>query len=123
MAIHTSSNAATLSGHGDLNNRHASRIAADVFVDSSYSHRCLAIRPHEDDADIRSQYRPFLLPEQLTAQDWVAKLELGAALKMVQTEILGKEADRLRILVLYGSLRQRFVLRPQFASDSANEPN
>jgi arsenical resistance protein ArsH len=34
-------------------------------------------------------------------------LELSTVLKTVESEILGKKLDRLRILVLYGSLRNR----------------
>ena len=94
--------------HGDLNNSHASRAAVELLADQIYSHQSLAIQANKDDADIRARYRPFLLPDQLTAEDWVAQLELSTGLKMVQTEVLDKKLDRLRILILYGSLRNRY---------------
>lgn len=77
-------------------------------MDPTYSYQSFAIQANEDDVEIRDRYRPFLLPNQLAADDWVAKLELSTGLKMVQTEILDKKLDRLRILVLYGSLRTRY---------------
>ena len=59
------------------------------------------------DAEIRAKYRSFLLPEEFVADDWVSKLELSTALKLVEAEVLSKNLERLRILVLYGSLRSR----------------
>ncbi|KID84990.1 arsenical resistance protein ArsH [Metarhizium guizhouense ARSEF 977] len=100
-----------MNGHGDLNNSHASRAAVELSVDPAYSHQSFAIQANEDDAVIRDRYRPFLLRDQLAADDWVAQLELSTGLKMVQTEILDKKLDRLRILVLYGSLRTRSYSR------------
>lgn len=99
-----------MNGHGDLNNTHAARPAAQLAVDTAYSHTSFAIPAHEDDADIRRQYRPFLLDDQFASDDWVARLELSTVLRMVQSELLEKKQDRLRILVLYGSLRSRYVL-------------
>lgn len=101
------SSTVTMNGHGDLNNAHVMRAAAQLEVDPAYSRRSFAIETHEDEAAIRDKYRPFLLPPQFVADDWVAKLELSAALKLVESEILEKKQDRLRILVLYGSLRNR----------------
>jgi arsenic resistance protein ArsH len=98
-----------MNGHGDLNNSHASRAAVEFSVDPANSLQSFAIPAYEDDADIRDRYRPFLLHDQLAAGDWVGQLELSTGLKMVQTEILDKKLDRLRILVLYGSLRTRYV--------------
>jgi hypothetical protein len=97
-----------MSGHGDLSNSYASRAAVELSVDPTYSYQSFAIQANEDDVEIRDRYRPFLLPNPLAADDWVAKLELSTGLKMVQTEILDKKLDRLRILVLYGSLRTRY---------------
>lgn len=107
-----------MSGHGDLNNSYASRAAVELSVDPAYSYQSFAIQANEDDVDIRDRYRPFLLPDQLAADDWVAKLELSTGLKMMETEILGKKLDRLRILVLYGSLRTRYA--QNIVSYSAN---
>jgi arsenic resistance protein ArsH len=96
-----------MNGHGDLNNTHAVRATAQLAVDSTYAHRSFAIPAQEDDAPVRATYRPFLLPEELVADDWIAKLELSTVLRLVESEILLKKQDRLRILVLYGSLRSR----------------
>ena len=104
---HRMSSHIAMSGHGDLNNTHVMRAAAQLVVDPAYAHRSLAIPASEDDAAVRANYRPFLLPEEFTADDWIANVELSAALKMVESEILEKSQDRLRILVLYGSLRSR----------------
>jgi arsenic resistance protein ArsH len=96
-----------MNGHGDLNNAHAARAAVQLTVDPAYSRRTFAIGAHEDDAAIRESYRPFLLPDACAANDWIADLELSAVLKLVESEILVRTQDRLRILVLYGSLRSR----------------
>lgn len=95
-----------MNGHGDLNNTHAARATNILRVDPKYSNKSLAIDAHEDEASIREQYRPFLLPTAIE-DDWIANLELATTLKMVESEILNKNQDRLRILVLYGSLRSR----------------
>lgn len=99
-----------MDGHGDLNNSHAARATVELAVDPADRYRSLAIQAHEDDAAVRQLYRPFILPEPFAADDWVAQLELGTTLKMVESETLGSKPDRLRILVLYGSLRNRYVL-------------
>ena len=97
-------------GHGDLNNVHAARAAGYLDVDPDYNGHSLAICATDDDKSVRDRYRPFLLSESLTGNanaDWVAQLELSTTLKMVETQILARGLDRLRILVLYGSLRSR----------------
>ncbi|KAL6794045.1 flavoprotein-like protein [Trichoderma sp. SZMC 28012] len=99
-----------MNGHGDLNNTHAARATTILEVDPKYDNKSLAIDAHEDEASIRERYRPFLLPTA-TEDDWVADLELATTLKMVESEILDKKQDRLRILVLYGSLRKRSFSR------------
>jgi hypothetical protein len=96
-----------MNGHGDLNNSHAGRTAVELTPDPAYAYRSLAIHPTDDDAEVRDKYRPFLLEGKLIKDDWVAELELSTAIKMVQEEILDRGLDRLRILVLYGSLRSR----------------
>ncbi|OIW25739.1 arsenate resistance ArsH [Coniochaeta ligniaria NRRL 30616] len=100
-----------MNGHGDLNNTHAARAAAQLVVDPSYAQQSFAIRADEDDPSVRPNYRPFLLPEAFVADDWIAQLELSTALRLVESEILLKGQDRLRILVLYGSLRSRSYSR------------
>lgn len=96
-----------MNGHGDLNNSHAGRKAVELTPDPTYAYRSLAIDPSEDVIEIREKYRPFILEDKFVKDDWVAELELSTAIQMVQSEVLDKGLDRLRILVLYGSLRSR----------------
>ena len=96
-----------MDGHGDVNNKHVMRETAAVELDVENRYASLAIPASEDSPEIREQYRPFLQGDGLAADDWVSQLELGTTLKMVESEILEKKQDRLRILVLYGSLRSR----------------
>jgi arsenic resistance protein ArsH len=69
----------------------------------------LAIAQEEDDAEIRSNYRPFLLDGGTESSDWISNLELEMVTSMVQDSLAQGEA-RLKVLVLYGSLRQRLLL-------------
>lgn len=69
----------------------------------------LAILESEDNADIRQRYRPFLLADD-TAEDWVNRLELTTAMEMAAQE-LRKSNNRIKVLVLYGSLRRRSYSR------------
>lgn len=101
-----------MAGHGDLNNSHAARKAAKSVPDPAYCSVSFAIPEGEDDPEIRRRYRPFLLTEEHAKDDWVAVLELSTALKMVESHILDRNLSRLRILVLYGSLRTRYVKSP-----------
>jgi arsenic resistance protein ArsH len=94
-------------GFGDLNNTSAERARTELAVDSAYDGVSLAIPSSEDDADVRKRYRPFLLDGEEAKQDWVAQLELSTALKMVDTQVLKRGDDRLRVVVLHGSMRQR----------------
>lgn len=66
----------------------------------------LAISEHEDDHELRDKYRPYLLPRQIASSDWVSELELDTATQMAQKD-LESTGSRLKILVLYGSLRKR----------------
>ncbi|KAI1110077.1 flavoprotein-like protein [Nemania sp. NC0429] len=100
-----------MNGHGDLNNSHAGRPKVELSADPAYSRISLAIAQQNDDASVRARYRPFLLPEPFASEDWVAELELSTVLTMVRTDIIDKNQDRLRILVLYGSLRSRSYSR------------
>ncbi|KAJ4138005.1 hypothetical protein NW754_001364 [Fusarium falciforme] len=97
--------------HGDLNNSHAGRTAITLAADPAYSYRSLALDADQDDVETRKQYRPFLFNSSLSTDDWISQLELSTAIKMVQSEILDKGLDRIRILVLYGSLRSRSFSR------------
>jgi len=92
--------------NGDLNNTSAMRQVERIEVDPAYSYRSLALGEEEDDAAVRAKYRPFLLSPEVTAGDWISKLELSTAVKMAE-EDLQKTGERLKVLVLYGSLRER----------------
>ncbi|KAN0070656.1 Flavoprotein-like protein [Elaphomyces granulatus] len=59
-----------------------------------------------EDAAISLKYRPFLMDESIMKNDWVSQLELRTVMKMAHDDLL-KTGKRLRILVLYGSLRKR----------------
>ena len=75
---------------------------------SAFSYRSLAISEADDDETTRNTYRPFLLSPEVTAQDWISRLELGTVVKMSEEDLL-RTGTRLKVLVLYGSLRQRYV--------------
>jgi hypothetical protein len=97
--------------NGDLNNTAAARTVAEITADAAYRNVSLAIPVNEDDAHIRKTYRPFLLDSAHAEQDWIARLELSTALKMVESQILKSGGERLRILVLHGSMRTRYISR------------
>ena len=94
---------------GDLNNTDAARERLQVLADPEYQFRSFPIHAPDDDPSVRQRYRPFLLDDEISSSDWITKLELATAARMVQTEILSQGKDRIRVLVLYGSLRSRFV--------------
>lgn len=93
--------------NGDLNNTAAERARKELEVDPAYRNRSLAIPQSQDDAEIREKYRPFILDEETSKSDWVSKLELSTTLKMVESQIINNGQDRLRVLVLHGSMRNR----------------
>ncbi|GKT71606.1 arsenic resistance protein [Colletotrichum tofieldiae] len=95
-----------MNDHGDINNAHAARPAVEIRPDEAYLNRTHALAAEDDDAEIRTRYRPFILPDTVS-NDWVSDLELSTALALVDREILSRGLPRLRILVLYGSLRAR----------------
>ena len=72
-------------------------------------HQSLALNLNEDDPVTRQKYRPFILLDD-AAKDWVSALELTTALDMAK-ENLRLTNERLRVLVLYGSLRRRSYSR------------
>ncbi|KAJ5731743.1 arsenic resistance protein ArsH [Penicillium malachiteum] len=71
-------------------------------------HPSLAISQSKDDAAIRQKYRPFILDD--AAEDWVSALELTTAMDLAAQE-LKRSNNRLKVLVLYGSLRRRSYSR------------
>ncbi|KAF4553943.1 Hypothetical protein D9617_5g068180 [Elsinoe fawcettii] len=97
----------TESSQGDLNNTSSMRAVDKVAANSDFAFRPLAIPvDQEGEPEIRARYRPFLLDDSISADDWVAKLELATVTEMAHLDIL-KTGQRLRVLVLYGSLRKR----------------
>lgn len=93
--------------NGDLNNTAAARAQAEIAADEAYRNTSFAIPVSEDDALLRKTYRPFLLDAAHSERDWIAELELSTALKMVDAQIFKSGGDRLKILVLHGSMRKR----------------
>lgn len=80
----------------------------------------LAISEAEDDLEIRRKYRPFLLDPSVESTDWISHLELDTVLS-ISSQDLSKTRSRLKVLVLYGSLRKRY-LYPLSQSHLAYEP-
>ena len=91
---------------GDLNNTSSMRQIDEVHANPDFAYRSLAIPTEEDDPDTLAKYRPFLLDGEVAAHDWVAKLELATVTEMAHNDI-AKTGERLKVLVLYGSLRSR----------------
>ncbi|KIW09099.1 arsenical resistance protein ArsH [Verruconis gallopava] len=96
---------------GDLNNDSVLRTVIHLEPDPSYQFRSLAIREVDDDPIVRKTYRPFLLPDEVADNDWIAKLELSTVLRMAEQHLEEAGNDRLKVLVLYGSLRRRSYSR------------
>ena len=91
---------------GDLNNTSSMRATSKPIADPSYAYHSLAMQASNEDDKFRKLYRPFLLNEEVPRSDWVSRLELATVTKMAQDDI-EKTGERLRVLVLYGSLRKR----------------
>ena len=91
---------------GDLNNTSAARATKRPNIDPAFAFRSLAIPANTDNEETRQKYRPFLLDPAVSENDWVSKLELGTVTQMTHQD-LEWTGERLRVLVLYGSLRKR----------------
>lgn len=96
--------------YGDLNNTSAVRPHTSIQTDMKYPCPSLAIMEKDDDPQIRSTYRPFLLDKKTNVGDWIEDLELATVTK-IAAEDAARTGERLKVLVLFGSLRQRFVDR------------
>ena len=97
---------AAATSRGDLNNTSAARVIRRPSIDLAFASRSLAIPPEADDLDIRRKYRPFILDTPVSKSDWISRLELSTVAKMAQQDFQ-QSHERLRILVLFGSLRRR----------------
>jgi arsenic resistance protein ArsH len=98
---------ARMSSTGDLNNTAAERARKELEVDPAYRNLSFALSQAQDDAEVRRKYRPFLLDEETEKSDWVSQLELSTVLKMVEDQVIANGQERLRVLVLHGSMRKR----------------
>lgn len=96
--------------HGDLNNTEVMRQTNHLEPDPTYAGKSLAIAEQDDDADIRKKYRPFVTSDEVARSDWISQSELSTALKMSEKDMKDTNGDRIKILVLYGSMRERLVL-------------
>lgn len=92
---------------GDLNNTSSMRQTEEIRANSDFAYQSLAIPVEEDEPETANKYRPFLLDSAIAAEDWVSKLELATVTEMAHDDI-AKTGQRLRVLVLYGSLRRRY---------------
>jgi arsenic resistance protein ArsH len=99
---------ASTTTNGDLNNTAAERVRSELTIDPAYHRRSFEILAPQDDPEVRKSYRPFLQDDAVSSHDWVAELELSTVLKMVDTQVIRTGADRLRVLVLHGSMRKRY---------------
>ena len=105
--FYTTTATSRMSSTGDLNNTAAERARKELEVDPAYRSRSFAISRAQDDAEVRRKYRPFLLDEETEKSDWVSRLELSTVLKMVEDQVITNGQERLRVLVLHGSMRNR----------------
>ncbi|KAB8073666.1 arsenate resistance ArsH [Aspergillus leporis] len=78
-------------------------------VPQAPKHCSLALSESDDDPEIRRRHRPFILSNE-TAEDWVSDLELTTVLSMAENDFQNTN-QRLKVLVLYGSLRRRSYSR------------
>ena len=92
--------------NSDTQSINAVKKTANADVYPTYTNRSLAIAEHDDEPQIRRKYRPFLLDAQTTISDWVSELELNTAMDMAARD-LERTGERLKIMVLFGSLRPR----------------
>lgn len=92
--------------NGDLNNTSAARAVETLQPGLEYLGQSLAVEESDDNPEVRQKYRPFLLDRNIQATDWISQLELSTVLKLSEADF---EATglRLKMLVLYGSLRRR----------------
>lgn len=108
MRTYAASMPVSTPSQGDLNNTSAARPHISIDLDPEYEYRSLAIAESDDDPKIRKMFRPFLLDKKSNLVDWIEHLELATVIKFAMEDIQ-RTNERLKVLVLFGSLRQRFV--------------
>ncbi|KAG0125909.1 flavoprotein-like protein [Tuber indicum] len=59
--------------------------------------------------ELSRKYRPYLLPRDEMEKDWISELELDTVERISREHLLERGEEPLKVLVLYGSLRVRFV--------------
>ena len=94
------------SSNGDLNNTAVIRAVPKPERRTEFAYESLSIPEPADEPMVRSKYRPFLLSDTVQQQDWVSKLELATATELAYND-MKITGERIKVLVLYGSLRQR----------------
>ena len=92
--------------NGDLNNVASMRAADPPKRNPDLAYRSLSLQQREDDAVVRAKYRPFLLSDEVHRSDWISRLELATVTELAYNDLL-RTGSRLKVLVLYGSLRKR----------------
>ena len=107
------SSSASLDGNivpnGDMENTNTAQKATNGIAHPTYTYPFLALAEHDDDPQIRKKYRPFLLDGldgKTIDSDWVSELELDTAMEMAARD-LERTGERLKVMVLFGSLRRR----------------
>lgn len=96
------------SSQDGLNGTTAAKTFVTINASTDFAYRSLSIRECDDEPSIRERYRPFLLDKGCnTATDWIDDLELDTVTTMA-AENMQRTGERLKVLVLYGSLRPRF---------------
>jgi arsenic resistance protein ArsH len=85
----------------------SSPTASNSSTKLAAAYSTLAISESQDSPEIREKYRPFLLDQETSSSDWISQLELSTVIDIARQD-LDKTGERLKVLVLYGSLRKRF---------------
>lgn len=71
-----------------------------------FAYRFLGLQHLEDDTVVRAKYRLFLLSDEVRRSDWISRLELATVTELAYNDLL-HTGSRLKVLILYGSLRKR----------------
>ncbi|KAL8860027.1 MAG: hypothetical protein Q9178_003576 [Gyalolechia marmorata] len=91
-----------------FNDPSTSRAYVTIKASTEIDCRSLSIMECDDDPSIRKRYRPYLLEKEGNTADWVDNLELSTATTMA-AEYMQRTGERMKVLVLFGSLRQRLA--------------